>query len=94
MSTGLLLDESRDPPKDGRTWVVARSTNDAKDYITKNGVPDHVDIGNTCNSNNVDFAKWLIDQNASSNTATNFTVQVSAQNASDVVNAMAPTITK
>lgn len=60
----LFLDDLRMPPKDGRTWIIARSMADAIHCIDTLGMPVHIsfdhDLGNNVPSGK-DLANWLVD---------------------------------
>lgn len=65
----LFLDDERDPPRDGRTWVVARSYGDAVRSVIAHGMPDYISFdhdlgyesGDTPGKTGYDFAKWLTE---------------------------------
>lgn len=60
----LFLDDERDPPSDGRTWVVVRSAEEAIDWMTEHGIPNYVsfdhDLGLPTTGAHV--AQWMIDR--------------------------------
>lgn len=66
----LFLDDLRDPPNDGRRWVVARSCDEARRIITGGGgwspffVSFDHDLGDQGEPEETGytFAKWLIEQ--------------------------------
>lgn len=63
MSYNLFIDDERMPPNDGNDWVIARSSQEAKDIVRASGVPrfisfDH-DLGGEDTS--IKFIWFLID---------------------------------
>lgn len=62
----LYLDDER-TPKDGRPWIIARTAQQAKDLVLKNGMPDFIsfdhDLGieGSKEESGYDFAKWLTE---------------------------------
>ena len=67
MTYKLFLDDKRDPPSDGTTWVVVRSVLAAKLRIVDFGWPKVISFDNDfgiagLNNEGRGFAKWLIEQ--------------------------------
>ncbi len=64
MSYRLFLDDERDPPRDGKTWIIARSANAAQAIVIARGFPQHISFDNDLGSEveGRHFALWLIDQ--------------------------------
>lgn len=65
----IFLDDIRDPPP-GRSWVVARSFEEAVAAVQQNGMPTYVsfdhDLGTqecgAVRNSGYDFARWLTEQ--------------------------------
>ena len=59
----LYLDDIREP-KDGKPWVIARTVQEAKNLVLKDGVPSFISFDHDIDPNytGYDFAKWLIEQ--------------------------------
>lgn len=65
--TKLYLDDLRELPDN--TYILARSYDEAIEYIKNNGIPDYIsfdhDLGVDSDSNllptGYDFAKWLVE---------------------------------
>jgi hypothetical protein len=59
----LFFDDVREPPNDGRDWVVARSFKEAVDLIDERGWPNFIsfdhDMGYGALSG-MEFAKWIV----------------------------------
>ena len=67
MSYKLFLDDEREPPSDGSTWVVVRSVLEAMEYIADHGWPKFISFDNDLGKLGLEnegygFAKWLIDE--------------------------------
>ena len=63
MTYSLFIDDEREPPADGRDWVVARTCNEAIREVLARGVPaysswDH-DLGEGPTA--MDFAHWFAE---------------------------------
>lgn len=44
MTYKLFLDDERDPPNNGETWIVARTSNEAIDVIRQKGIPSFMSL--------------------------------------------------
>lgn len=71
MTYRLFLDDKRDPPNDGRPWVVARSVAEAIDTCLAQGAPAHIsfdhDLGDGVDA--PPFVHWLIESDMDANGA-------------------------
>jgi hypothetical protein len=60
----LYIDDIRIPKNDASSWVVVRSSNDAKNWVLKNGIPNEIsfdhDLGETDTS--MEFIHWMIEK--------------------------------
>jgi|SRR5579859_7324935 len=63
MTYRLFIDDERDPPNDGREWIIARSSKEAIMTFYNLGSPDYVsfdhDLGGDDTS--IKFVDWMID---------------------------------
>lgn len=63
MTYRLFIDDERFPPDDGNSWVIARSSDEAKQMVLDRGIPSFVsydhDLGGDDTS--IKFIWWLID---------------------------------
>jgi hypothetical protein len=59
----LFLDDLRNPPDDGGSWLVAR-TNEEAMWFCEGGAPDFVSLDHDLGGDDraIDFVKWLIEQ--------------------------------
>ena len=61
----LFIDDERDPPEDGKPWVVARSYDYAVQVVSMMGAPRYISFDHDLGDNSktgYDFAKWLVQQ--------------------------------
>jgi hypothetical protein len=60
----LFIDDERDPPRDGRNWIVARHWEEVMMTLRRNGMPGYIsfdhDLGQDYHTGH-DIAKLLID---------------------------------
>src|SRR5690606_33650898 len=80
----LFLDDERYPCDDPR-WRIARNVQDAKWYIKKYGLPNHLALDHDLGANTftgMDFVKWFCDyiMDNSLQLPANFTYHVHSQN--------------
>lgn len=64
----LFLDDLRDPPDD--SWVVARSCEEAEEFILRFGFPDEISFDHDLGENvetGFDFTKKIVDADISAN---------------------------
>lgn len=61
--TCLFLDDERDPPDDGRNWIIARDFSTARDIIMENGISEFMSLDHDLGAGETgyDFVKWLCD---------------------------------
>lgn len=79
----IFLDDERDPPDDGRVWLVARSYEAAKALIEWFGCPYYIsfdhDLGDGLTG--YDLAKYLVEKDIENRIIPcNFTFYVHSQN--------------
>lgn len=64
MTWNLFIDDERDPPNDGREWVIARSGREVMNYFLNLGMPSYIsfdhDLGRD-EGTGYDIAKLLVD---------------------------------
>ena len=92
----LFLDDERFPPRDGRSWAVARNVPEAIDWVIDNGFPDYISFDHDLGEDALtgfDFANWLINLDLDHGTmpdAFSFVVHsqnpVGAENIRNVIN--------
>lgn len=60
----LFLDDERFPPNNGGPWHVVRSSKEAVDYVSKNGVPDLISFDHDLGGEDtaIRFVNWLINR--------------------------------
>lgn len=64
MSWNLFLDDERDPPNDGREWVICRNVAVALAEIINRGMPSYISFDHDLGENEqtgYDFVKILVD---------------------------------
>ncbi|QQN68140.1 cyclic-phosphate processing receiver domain-containing protein [Comamonas testosteroni] len=64
----LFLDDERFPPNQGGPWHVVRSTEEAADYVSNNGVPDLISFDHDLGGEDtaIRFVNWLINRDLES----------------------------
>ena len=65
MGWNLFLDDERDPPRDSRDWVVARSFTDAVAEVINRGFPSYISFDHDLGPDSKDgyeFLKVLIEK--------------------------------
>ena len=64
MTWNLFIDDERDPPNDGREWVIARNGIEVMNYFLNLGMPSYIsfdhDLGRDAGTG-YDIAKLLVD---------------------------------
>lgn len=79
----IFLDDERDPPNDGRKWVIARSVDSATWLIEKFGCPHFISFDHDLGygSTGYDLAKYLVEEDIQNKILPcNFTFYVHSQN--------------
>lgn len=85
MMWNLFIDDERDPPKDGREWVVCRSKMQVIAAVYDKGMPSYIsfdhDLGED-EETGYDIAKWIVNQElaGSLNIPDDFDFYVHSQN--------------
>lgn len=78
----LFLDDERDPPQDGRPWIVVRKVADAIAVVRARGLPRNIsfdhDLGEGVTGH--DFAKWLVEHCLDARLSPDFAFYVHSQN--------------
>ncbi|SRR6266481_1255006 len=66
----LFLDDERQPPDDGSSWIIVRSYEEAIKFIDEHGSPGYISFDNDLGPNQkegIDLAKWLIEKDLDNN---------------------------
>jgi len=60
----LFIDDERFPPGDGKGWDIVRSSAQAIQYVSKNGMPDIISFDHDLGGDDtaVIFINWLTEQ--------------------------------
>ncbi|MCX7592415.1 MAG: hypothetical protein N2235_01395 [Fischerella sp.] len=59
----MFIDDERFPPGNINEWVIVRSSREAVNYVTANGVPDFISFDHDLGSDDtaMEFVNWLIN---------------------------------
>lgn len=63
----LFLDDEREPPEDGKPWVIVRNAEAAMAWMTQHGIPRYIsfdhDLGDTDpGTTGAALAQWIIER--------------------------------
>jgi len=82
MTYYMFLDDERDPPEDGREWIVVRSSSDAIEMVQLNGFPEFISFDHDLGGDDTAmlFVRFLMDKLAVNEMERPFTYYVHSQN--------------
>lgn len=79
----LFLDDERDPPNDGRDWIIARNFSEAAALINSRGLPNHMSLDHDLGEGHMtgyDFVKYVVEVMIENGMPEDFTFNVHSMN--------------